>query len=421
MNEHRGFVAAGASPADAARAVFGAFALPVAALAVSVLLIGFTPKLPGFPSSLGIYGPYLTLGVGLLISLAFKRSRALFAILSLLLGYAAFRLFLADDPDTSAASVYVALCVFVPLNLGLLSLVRERGALNIYGARRLALLLLEIGATAALVSGGYPAVTDALFRPILLGAGPLSSPIPQLGLIVMALALAVAVACAMTRAGVIEAAFAAALVAFAAACHASGALETYEWFTAAGVIVTAGVLQDSYRMAFRDELTGLPGRRALNERLMGLDGHYTIAILDVDHFKRFNDAWGHDVGDQALKLVAARLQRVGGGGTAYRYGGEEFAIVFPGTRLPAALPHVEALRADIDRYEFEIRARHRRRQRAAERAAPSGAGASSWLSVAVSIGVAEQSDRLSAPDEVVAAADAALFRAKKAGRNRVSR
>ena len=99
--------------------------------------------------------------------------------------------------------------------------------------------------------------------------------------------------------------------------------------TAAALCLVWGLLRSSHAMAYRDELTGLPGRRALNERLKMLGGNFTIAMLDVDHFKRFNDTYGHDVGDEVLKLVASRIRRVGGGGTAYRYGGEEFCIVFP--------------------------------------------------------------------------------------------
>ncbi|MDP0971523.1 diguanylate cyclase, partial [Klebsiella pneumoniae] len=85
--------------------------------------------------------------------------------------------------------------------------------------------------------------------------------------------------------------------------------------------------------AFRDELTGLPGRRALNERTQRLGRNYVLAITDVDHIKRFNDTHGHDVGDQVLRLVASKLSKVNGGGRAYRYGGEEFAVVFAGKSL----------------------------------------------------------------------------------------
>ncbi len=411
MTDSSGFVAAAPSPAQTARAAWETFALPLALLAAAALLIRATPALPGLLAPLRLFGPWLTLGAGLIVSLAFKRGRALIALLTLLLGYAGFTLFLARGAEGfPARTMYAALCLFVPFNLALLSVLPERGTLNSYGARRLILLLLEISATLALLAGDYRQITDALYRPLLHDL--VASRMPQFGIAAIALALVVTVVRAVTRTGTIEAAFAGALAAFAAVCNAIGTLEPFGWFTAAGVIITAGVLQDSYRMAFHDELTGLPGRRALNERLMGLDDHYAIAMIDVDHFKIFNDSWGHEVGDQVLKLVASRLHRVGGGGRAYRYGGEEFTIIFAGLRLPEALSHAEALCKDIEHYRFEIRARRDRRQY--------GDGAPREASVTVSIGVAATSEWLAAPDAVVGAADAALYRAKNAGRNRVA-
>ena len=74
--------------------------------------------------------------------------------------------------------------------------------------------------------------------------------------------------------------------------------------------------------------------------LDGIKGLYTIAMVDVDHFKTFNDKHGHDVGDQVLQLVASRLARSPGGGRAYRYGGEEFTLIFPGRTREQALPHL---------------------------------------------------------------------------------
>ena len=412
MTDSSGFVAAAPSPAEATRTAWETFALPVALLATATLLIRATPALPELLAPLRLYGPYLTLGVGLIVSLAFKRGRALFALLTLLLGYAGFALFLAQGTEGfPARTVYAALCLFVPFNLALLAMLPERGLLNSYGARRLILILIELSATLSILAGDHRQITDALYQP-LLQAGSLASRTSQLGIASLALALVVTVVRAVARAGTIEAAFAAAAAAFAAACNSIGTLEPFGWFAAAGMIITAGVLQDSYRMAFHDELTGLPGRRALNERLMGLDDHYAIAMIDVDHFKLFNDSWGHEVGDQVLKLVASRLQRVGGGGRAYRYGGEEFTIVFAGLRLPEALSHAKALCKDIEQYRFEIRARRDRRQY--------GDGAPSEASVTVSIGVAAASEWPAAPDKVVDAADAALYRAKNGGRNRVA-
>src|SRR5207248_1801696 len=85
-------------------------------------------------------------------------------------------------------------------------------------------------------------------------------------------------------------------------------------------------------------------RRALEGRLTGLGPTYAIGMIDVDNFKQFNDAHGHHIGDQVLKLVAARLATIEGGGTSYRYGGEEFCVLFSDRTLEQALPHLERLR-----------------------------------------------------------------------------
>ncbi|MBA1201679.1 diguanylate cyclase [Pseudomonas capeferrum] len=91
------------------------------------------------------------------------------------------------------------------------------------------------------------------------------------------------------------------------------------------LMIAAAVSQEAYQMVFRDELTGLPGRRALNERLQCLGRTYVLAMTDVDHFKKFNDTHGHDVGDQVPRLVASKLSKVSGGGRANRHGMERFA------------------------------------------------------------------------------------------------
>ncbi len=96
---------------------------------------------------------------------------------------------------------------------------------------------------------------------------------------------------------------------------------------ASGSIIVLGLLHGAYRMAFVDALSGLRNRRALDEAMEKLSGRYAIAMVDIDHFKSFNDTHGHAAGDVVLREVAARLRRHAGG-SPYRYGGEEFCIVF---------------------------------------------------------------------------------------------
>ena len=409
---------------EAAAKAAGNFVLPLFIVCGSFLLASYAPDLPDFFGVLKIYAPYVTLGLGLLIALAFKRGRALFAVLSLLIAYTCFRMFFANSLSEEFVSktIYAAVCLLVPLNLAFLASVHERGALNAYGAGRLAALLIAAGITAAVIYGGFSKVTELLYRPLLADFAMSGSPIPQSAILAMVAALIAAVGIAVARGGVIDAALAVTIAAFAAACNSAATADMFMWFTTAGLIVTVAVLQDSHRMAFRDELTGLPGRRALNESLMSLNRSYTIAMLDVDHFKAFNDRWGHDVGDQVLRLVASRIQRVGGGGKAYRYGGEEFIVVFPGKRLLEVLSRLDALRKNIEGYKLHIRSSKRPRDANANGAkSPADGQVNEWIFVTVSAGVAERTDRLLKAEEVIQSADQALYRAKEAGRNRVSR
>ena len=199
-----------------------------------------------------------------------------------------------------------------------------------------------------------------------------------------------------------------------------------------GLILASSIVENSYALAYRDELTELPSRRAFNDALLGLEDTYTIAMVDVDHFKKFNDTYGHEIGDQVLRMVAAKLARVSGGGQAFRVGGEEFCILFPGKSIKDVLPHLEMLRSEIETGVFRARAakdrRHaplpghdRRKSSRRKIARPQRApvhSAPGELSVTASMGVAEPSGAQEV-EQVIQAADKALYRAKQGGRNRV--
>ncbi len=398
-------------------------AVPSAVLLIAYLLV---PRLADVPASLAglkVYGPYIILALGLMVSLAFRRGRVFFALVSLALAYASFRFFLqAGSAEFVAYAVFAALCLFVPFNLGALSLVEERGTFNHHGFQRLAVIALQLAFTAWVVfSRNVTAVAwaySALIETALFAA----SPVPQLGLAVMALSFVTSLAAWFTTRSAIDLGFAGATAAFGIAAHGITTPNVFAVFiSAAALILTIAVLQDTFRMAFRDELTGLPSRRALNERLAGLGRSYAIAMLDVDHFKSLNDTYGHDVGDQVLKMVAAKLAHAGGGGKAYRYGGEEFTVLFPGKSIEQALPHLEALREDIASHDLTLRKSDRPADARSGQQRRGRRNAGKSVSVTISIGVAERNDRLPTPHDVVQAADKALYRAKNRGRNQVSR
>ena len=210
-----------------------------------------------------------------------------------------------------------------------------------------------------------------------------------------------------------------ALVAFYIAVEWVGSAHVYASFmAAAGAILIVALVQESHRLAFHDPLTGLPGRRALEERLSSLDGSYVISMVDVDHFKQFNDTHGHDIGDQVLKLAGA-AGRGRRRGHRLSLWGEEFCVVFPDAELEDVLLQLEAIRVSIERYRMAVRRRPSEGARGRREAQGEGV-ADKHLSVTVSIGACSPGKRLRTAAQVIKAADEALYRAKQGGRNRVS-
>ena len=184
--------------------------------------------------------------------------------------------------------------------------------------------------------------------------------------------------------------------------------------SAALLMCLYAVTQESWRMAYLDELTGLPARRALREKFQQMNGLYAIGMLDVDFFKKFNDTYGHDTGDAVLQMIAGKMNKVTGGGLPYRFGGEEFSIVFKGKNSAEARQHLEALCKTIANTPFVINRGSRRKSDKRARLKENKS-----VTVTVSIGVAESNSSVSSPWDVIKLADRALYRAKKNGRNRV--
>ncbi len=181
----------------------------------------------------------------------------------------------------------------------------------------------------------------------------------------------------------------------------------------ASLIAIAALIHDAYRMAYIDTLTGVPGRRALEESFLRLGSRYTIAMVDIDHFKKFNDRFGHDVGDEVLKLVATILATVKNRGKVYRYGGEEFTILFHSNKQQECVLALEEIREKIFARGFAIRDKNRP-PKAPKKGEKETAIKKERLSV--SIGVAT-SRKNKTPHEIVKLADEALYKAKESGRN----
>lgn len=370
--------------------------------------------------------PVATLGAAMVLSTFFNRGRLFTAALVLLAAYGVIQTQLQTAlTEPRALLVFSLVSLAVPGALLLLLFVPERGLRNRHGGLLItlpALLLLTGWCVVTYVPG--PALTALEnWVPIKSVPGYVLS-IGVSGLFAAGLMAGLVV---LWRRDTEDAAalFAALLFAFATLACFDQEKISIVMIGAAGLSLAVSLVRSSYEMAYRDQLTGLLGRRALDERLKGLGGHYVIAMLDVDHFKKFNDTYGHDVGDDVLKMVARQIDRVGGGGTAYRYGGEEFSAVFAGKDIQECKPHLEAVRRAVGRYRLALRdpkGRKVSKEEAAERRGRrKRARDEKNASITISIGVAERSELHATADEVIQAADAALYRAKEKGRNCLSR
>lgn len=191
-------------------------------------------------------------------------------------------------------------------------------------------------------------------------------------------------------------------------------------FSLSGTLIIVYVMSASHDMAFNDQLTNIPGRHALEVDMKHLGRKYSMAMVDIDHFKKFNDTYGHDIGDDVLKLVASILKETTGGARAYRYGGEEFTIIFKGKHTDQVKEHLESLVSQVHDYDMTIRNTKERPDDHDEGIKKRGKNgqASEIVNVSVSIGLAD-STTTKHPEEVLKLADQALYKAKKTGRNKL--
>lgn len=365
--------------------------------------------------------PYFTFLVASVIALKFNRNREFFIIVILTLYFIVNNHIITNSNiSINVSDIYILVCFLVPFNILIFALLKERGILSLWGSLRIGFIVFQLLFVSWVISSEETKVLDMLRKDIL----PLDihsiTPITELGLVVIIIALIILIARQFLLKSSYDIYFANVLLVILIILHNYDNQILYSvFFSTAGIILIVSIIQYSYSIAFHDELTGLPSRRALRQDMMKLGVNYSIAMLDIDFFKKFNDKYGHDTGDEVLKLVASIIRDVKGGGKSFRYGGEEFTILFPGKSISDVMPFLEELREKIEKRGFIVRSKDRPKKKPKKKTNRSRTARP--IKITISVGVAQKNERNKTPDTVLKAADSALYRAKKKGRNCVSK
>jgi diguanylate cyclase (GGDEF)-like protein len=386
--------------------------------------------------------PYVVFFIGIIMGWRYDNTGMTLASLTLAVSYLALSRFkLGSLPEeVIGPSILETVTFLLPLNLAIFTMLTKRRIFTSTGVLCVFLILLQIFAVILFCFPAHPTCSQLLSKmdsvspdaatkltKFLTGLRSflhdssfieydnVSTP----SVLAYAFALFFMLIRFLLRRDVIIAGFLGVIVATFLGITAGGPEPAYMiYFSAAGLILIVTSIEASFSMAYVDELTGLPGRRSLNQTLINLGKKYSIAMIDIDRFKKFNDRYGHKTGDQVLKMVASKLRGISGGAKIFRYGGEEFTAIFPGKSVEEAIPHLQEYRESMESGPFVVRSKIRRKSTSKNRGKSKLSGLKR-VKVTVSIGVAELDKNHTNPEKVLKAADRRLYKAKKAGRNRI--
>ena len=388
--------------------------------------------------------PYVFFGAGVILGWRFNHGGLI--LTSLALGLAYFAASHAGPPgpgrDETSLSIVEAARILLPLNLALFAVLTRRRLLTSVGLFFTGLILLQVflvllfsqtlaSPLAQLIQEGK-AAWPLFYRVLVDFSAHLEAWLYReafRGYEIISLLAILSFAGSFTYVALrfycsrdaLSAGFLGALAAaYFGLSGAAPSPSALVYFSAAGLMLLVSAVESSFCMAYLDELTGLPARRSLNNELANLGKKYVIAMIDIDHFKKFNDRYGHKTGDQVLKMIASKLKDITGGAKVFRYGGEEFTAVFPGKSIEEALPHLEVYLRIIESTSFVIRGNEGRVKGGTDRSRDFSKNPGE-VKVTVSIGAAAPGKELATPEKVLKEADMALYKAKKAGRNRVAK
>jgi diguanylate cyclase (GGDEF)-like protein len=376
-------------------------------IALAVSAIWFSAQIAYWPESiqtLVVFFPYVSVALGIFIALWLNRIQPVLILLSLgcfnavLFYFSSYSLGLEPAADT----LFPVLIVLLPLNILLWIIFPEKGVFN---KRLNTLVLLIFLVQAAIIYWllkDTPEVWLAFLNIPIFEHSDLIFLSISTGLMFLLTLFFIVLKMSQSSFKVLYHAVFMVLVLMLYGVNQGFNLNILAWFSAfSAIALTLSMIFEAHHIAYTDELTGILGRRALMESFLGLGKKYTVAMVDIDHFKKFNDTYGHDVGDEVLRRVARVLDKVKEG-RAFRYGGEEFTLIFANKKIEEVLPELEYIRRKVESGIIEFKTGIH----------------SIRANVTISIGVAQSDESFKAQD-ILKFADQALYKAKLSGRNQV--
>lgn len=372
--------------------------IPLLVSLVFGLLLFYEEKVPKLVFGIVPYLFYTLSAIILWVSWHFNRTKLIFIILPLLLVQLGFEYL----SPRRATDLFLYVSILFGLHFLLFLSLRERGLFSIWGVFKIVVFALELAVVLYFVF--YP--SDTLLEMLKIKFFTFSLyPLQDSAVAVAVFTIVILFLLLFLNKHLLyNTSFLVIAVIFYLGLYFIKIPYAYKIaLLSIAVIILILLIREFYRLAFYDELTSLPGRRALIEDMAKLGMKYSLAMIDIDHFKKFNDTYGHDTGDEVLKMVASKLAEVSGGGKAYRYGGEEFVLLFPSKDADESYKHTDILRQTIEKSPFVIRNKQSLKT----------------IYINISSGVAQKKPEEKDPFEVMKRADNALYKAKKAGRNQV--
>lgn len=357
--------------------------------------------------------PYIFAFFAMVLSVWFQHSRVFYAVCVLLFSIAV----LSSPGRLNQIAFRNGISVFIPIIFTILATVEERGITSRHGLVKGFIFIFMI--LFIVIDSGNVNPWFARLKPVefIYRNTEKVQGIPVISVFLFFLCLCVLLTRFLILSSNMDIAFTGASLGCFIILHFIRFPDILSLFSSAVFLIfIIALFEASYSLAYHDALTGLLSRRAMEQEFLRIGNRYTLAIVDVDYFKKVNDRFGHRVGDEVLRMVASCLQKYAKGGKVFRYGGEEFVIIFPKRTVKQTLPVLERIRNAVQKRPFIIRSPDRPKKKPRGKLPP---GSSEKIRITISIGVAEKTEKMRnrTDAEIIELADKAVYQAKANGRN----